>query len=99
MMDLQIGKPEEVNMCPRRIDLIKERARSWVDGEMHSALVVMVARQGKIVLQEAFGRMSVEPDAAPIQLDTIFPIVSQTKMITATAIMMLVEEARLGPHR
>lgn len=98
-MDLRIGKPEEVNMCPQRIDLVKTHARSWVDGEMHSGLVVMAARQGTIVFQEAFGQLSDEPDSAPVQLDTIFPLCSQTKIITATAIMILVEEARLGLHR
>jgi len=98
-MGLRIGKPEDVNMQAQRVSLMKKRVQSWVDGEMHSALVVMVARRGKIVVQEAFGHLSAEPDSPLVQLDTIFPIASQSKIITATAIMVLVEEARLGLHR
>ena len=80
-MDIQLGKPEDVNMCPQRVDLIRERANSWVDGDIHSALVVMAARQGTIVLQDAFGHLSTEPESAPLQLDTIFPIASQSKRL------------------
>ena len=98
-MKLRPGTPEEVGMYPKRIALIKERAQAWADGDPHTTLAVMAARRGVIVLQEAYGRLSPEPDAPPLQLDSIFPLGSLTKPITSTAVMTLVEDALLGLNR
>ena len=98
-MQLRTGTPEEVGMCPKRIDLIRERAQKWASGDPHDTLVVMAARRGVIVLQEAYGQLTPEPDSPPLQLDSIFPLGSLTKSITATAIMILVEDALVGLNR
>ena len=63
------------------------------------ALVVLATRRGIIVLHEAFGRLAPEPDAPALALDTIFPLASISKPVTATAAMLLVEEGRLGLTR
>jgi serine-type D-Ala-D-Ala carboxypeptidase len=60
---------------------------------------VLVARRGVIVLHEAFGVLTAEPDAPPLQRDTIFPIASVTKPVTATCVMILVEDGLLGLNR
>ena len=98
-MQLRTGNAEDVDLSPRHIDLTRRRAASWVDGNVHSALVVMAARRGTIVLQEAFGRLTPAADSPPVKLDTIFPIASISKPIAATAVMILVEEALLGLNR
>ena len=98
-MQLRTGSAEEVGMSPSRIALLRHRAAAWVDGKVHSALVVMAARRGVIVLQEAFGQLTPSADSSPVKLDTIFPIASISKPIAATAIMILVEEALLGLNR
>ena len=98
-MKLRQGTPEEVGMCPRRIALIKERAQQWASGDPHPALVVMAARRGVLVLQAAHGQLSPEADSPPLQLDSIFPLGSLTKSITATAMMILVDDALVGLNR
>jgi CubicO group peptidase (beta-lactamase class C family) len=74
-------------------------AASWVAEGITPALVVLVARKGAIVFHEAFGRLTPEPDSPPLELDTIFPLASLTKPITATAAMILVEDGLLGLNR
>jgi len=86
-------------MSAPQVRKVSALAQSWVAQGITPALVVLVARRGVIVLHEAFGRLTPEPDAPPLQRDSIFPIASMTKPITATAIMLLVEEGLLGLNR
>ncbi len=55
--------------------------------------VTLVAREGRIVWQQAQGLMDVER-GKPAQLDTLFRIYSMTKPITSIALMQLYEQGR-----
>ena len=88
---LSIASPESVGMSAERlarIDAVCEQAIS--DGDIPGA-VVLVARKGKIVHHKAFGTADGE-GKEPLRTDHIFRIASQTKAITATAVLMLWEE-------
>ena len=98
-MKLRTGTAEEAGMSPVRVQHVKELARSWVEDGTHPTLVVLVARRGIIVLHEAFGTLTSEPDSPPLPPDAIFPITSAGKAITAAAIMCLVEDGRVGLMR
>ncbi len=98
-MKLRKGSPEEVGMSVERVNHVKHLAESWVTQGIHSALVVLAVRKGVIVLHEAFGKLTPEKDSPPLQLDTIFPLTSLSKPITATAAMILVEQGLLGLNR
>ncbi len=98
-MKLRPGTPEEAGMSPARVQHVKELARSWVEDGTHPALVVLVARRGIIVLHEAFGTLRPEPGSPPLPLDAIFPVTSMTKPVTAAAVMLLVDEGRVGLMR
>jgi len=98
-MELRPGTPEEAGMSPTRVQHVKELARSWVEDGTHHALVVLVARRGVIALHEAFGTLRPERGSPPLPLDAIFPVTSVTKSITAAAVMVLVEEGRVGLMR
>jgi serine-type D-Ala-D-Ala carboxypeptidase len=98
-MKLRSGTPAEAGMSPQRVRHVAELAQSWVAQGITPALVVLAARRGVIVLHEAFGRLTPEPDSPPLQRDTIYPLASITKPITATAAMILVEEGLLGLNR
>jgi CubicO group peptidase (beta-lactamase class C family) len=56
--------------------------------------VVLIAREGKIALFEAFGFQDREK-RIPMKPDSIFRIASMTKPITSVALMMLVEEGKI----
>jgi CubicO group peptidase (beta-lactamase class C family) len=96
---LHYGDPEEVGMSGERIRKAARVAEHWVDAGHTSGLVVLVARRGRIVLHEAFGRLTPEPAAPPPPLDAIFPLASITKPIVATAVMCLVEDGLIGLNR
>lgn len=75
-----------------RIDALLER---YVDENRIPGAVALVLRNGSPVYQKAVGWADKEAGRrmAP---NTIFRIASQTKAITSTAILMLVEEGRIG---
>jgi CubicO group peptidase (beta-lactamase class C family) len=99
-MRLVEGDPKDAGFSPERLTLIRDRAEEWVtEGDIHRTLVLLAARNGVIGFHEAFGVDGPEPDAAPLTVDAIFPFMSQTKSITATMIMMLVEDGLVGLSR
>ena len=73
-----------------RIDAMCERA---IQTGHVPGIVALVARQGKIVYHKAFG-LADNTSGRPLKRDDIFRIASQSKAITATAVMMLWEEGR-----
>lgn len=97
-MQLRPGEPEEVGMSARRVRHVGQLAAGWVAQGITSALVILVARRGVVVLHEAFGCLTPD-DAPPVKRDTIYPVSSLTKPITATAAMLLVEDGLLGLQR
>ena len=58
-------------------------------------LALLVSRAGNIVQAEGFGLSNVEHQV-PVKPETIFQSGSMGKQFTATAIMMLVEEGKIG---
>src|SRR5215470_17434571 len=95
-MPLRPGAPDEVGMSAQRVRHVRQLAAGWVAQGITSALVILVARRGVVVLHEAFGRLTPDDDAPPVQRGTIYPLSSLTKPITATAAMLLVEDGLLG---
>lgn len=67
-------------------------ARGWVERDEVPAVAYAVATSDELYETRAFGPPSPEPDAAAFSGDAIFLIASPTKPITATAVMLLVEE-------
>ena len=96
---LRPGTPQEAGMSPQRVSHVADLAAGWVAQGVTPALVVLVARRGLVVLHKAFGRLGPEEAAPPLERDTIFPLASLTKPITATAAMILVEDGLLGLNR
>jgi CubicO group peptidase (beta-lactamase class C family) len=96
---LRFGDPEGVGMAPYQLRRISELSKRWVGDGVTSALLLLVARRGTIVLHEARGQLRPEEDAPPLPLDAIFPMASLTKPVTATAVMCLAEEGLLGLTR
>jgi len=64
------------------------------DGDVPGVVVLVVSAEREI-FHEAFGKMDVAAGVA-MRKDAIFRIASMTKPITSTAVMMLVEEGRIG---
>lgn len=85
--------PLTVGMSAERLARIDLMCADAVARGAVPGVVALVARHGKIVYHRAFGLADHAANRV-VQRDDIFRIASQTKAITATAVMMLWEEGR-----
>jgi CubicO group peptidase (beta-lactamase class C family) len=86
---------DTVGVSAERLQRLRAGMQRYVDEGRVSGIVVYVARAGRVVAHEAFGKSDLEAGRAMAK-DSIFRIASQTKALTSVAAMMLVEEGRLG---
>jgi CubicO group peptidase (beta-lactamase class C family) len=92
---LSSGAPEDAGMSGA---ILKEGVRFFreaVERDDLRGVVLLVARDGKIVLHEAIGWKN-KDKKIPMEKDTMFRMASNTKPIIATAISILVEEKKLS---
>lgn len=86
------GDPEQHGISYDRLARIDRMCQNAISDGQVPGMVALIARDGKIVYHKAFG--TADPSSnRPYQTNDIFRIASQTKAITATAVMMLWEEA------
>ncbi len=91
--DLPMAKPESVGMSSERLQRIHAFIQDYIDTNQIAGAVTLVARKGKIVHYEAQGWRYKEENA-PMQKDAIFSLMSMTKPIVSTALMMLWEDGK-----
>jgi CubicO group peptidase (beta-lactamase class C family) len=88
------ASPEEVGFVETRLKRLSERLNEGVNKNELPGAVVLIARNGKIVMFESFGYR--DKDAkAPMTNDSIFRIASMSKPIVSVAAMILVEDGKL----
>ena len=92
---LSEASPESVGMSAERLARIEAMCSKAVSDDNIPGVVALVARHGKIVYWKAFGMADNQSERA-LKRDDIFRIASQSKAITATAVMMLWEEGRFN---
>lgn len=83
--------PASAGMSAERLARIDVMCQEAIRDGVIPGVVVLVARHGKIVYHRAFGYADYGTKRL-LRTDDIFRIASQTKAITATAVMMLWEE-------
>ena len=83
-----------VGFAPDRLARIDALLQRFVDENRIAGAVALILRDGKPVYERAVGWSDKEA-GRKMTTDTIFRIASQTKAITSTAVLMLVEEGRL----
>jgi CubicO group peptidase (beta-lactamase class C family) len=94
---LRRGDPEEVGASVERLAVLRRRCAEWVETGETPAIVALLARRGVVVMHEAFGRLG--PDEPALRPETLFPVASMTKPITAAAVLGLVEDGLVGLNR
>lgn len=90
-----VPAPIEAAFPKERLARIDKLLQGYVDREQISGAVALVLRDGKPVYEKAFGWADKEADRK-MTANTLFRIASQTKAITSTAILALVEEGKIG---
>jgi len=78
-----------------RLARIDQALQQYVDENRVAGVVALVLRDGRPAYEKAFGWRDREAGRR-MTADTIFRIASQTKAITSAAILMLVEDGKIG---
>ena len=90
---LSEASPTTQGMSHERLARIDVMLKNAVDQGNIPGVVALIARNGKIVFYNAYG-MSDNTSKKELKKDAIFRIASQSKAVTATAVMMLWEEGK-----
>ncbi|NJD02585.1 MAG: beta-lactamase family protein [Ruminiclostridium sp.] len=91
-MVFKYGSPQETGMSAKKIHYVEGLVEGWVKKGITPAAAILIARKGIIISHKAFGKSGPEEDADDLKVDAIFPLCSLTKPITATCIMILIED-------
>ena len=86
----QVGRPDAA-----KVAALDEWVSTFMSEHQVPGALVALASSGEIVLSRAYGLANVEL-AVPVSDSTVFEIGSISKQFVAAAVMLLVEEGRLG---
>lgn len=75
-------------------DSVDDYIREQMKARHIPGLVVLVLRNGKVIKQQPYGLANIEL-GVPTTKDSVFPLASVTKVFTATAVYLLVQEGKL----
>ena len=78
-----------------RLARVDRFLQQYVDSNRIGGAVALVVRDGQVAYQKSVGWID-QATRRPMTTDAIFRIASQSKAITSTAILMLVEEGRIA---
>jgi CubicO group peptidase (beta-lactamase class C family) len=91
--DLALATPESVGFSSAGLARLDDAMHALVDGQKLAGVTTLVARHGKVVHFDAYGKRDLDT-GAPMQKDTIFRIASMTKPTIGVAMMMLWEQGK-----
>jgi len=90
---LPLSKPEEAGLSSERLARMDKAIHEYVDAGRTPGVVTLIARHGKVVHVDAYGKADLA-SGRPTRADDIFRMYSMTKPITSAALLMLFEEGR-----
>ncbi len=94
---LKVGKPGQVGFNPERLSKLDTIMRNAIKNGATPGAVLLVARDGVIVYQKAFGRFTYSPHSERVTVNTIYDLASVTKIAATTvSIMRLYDEGKIG---
>jgi CubicO group peptidase (beta-lactamase class C family) len=86
--------PEQVGMTTSGLERLAASMRGLVDDGLRAGVVWGVVKDGKLVQLEAYGQRNLDA-ALPMETDTVFRLYSQSRAVTAAAILTLVDEGKI----
>ena len=88
---LPMASPESVGVSSERLERMSDAMQRYIDANQLAGTVSLISRKGQVIHMESQGWKSKET-GEEMTGDTIFFIMSMTKPIVSTALMMLYEE-------
>jgi uncharacterized protein YbbC (DUF1343 family)/CubicO group peptidase (beta-lactamase class C family) len=93
---LPLVAPTEVGLDAERLARIDPVVQESIAKGRLPGAVVLVVRNGKTALRQAYGARSKQPAETPMTADTVFDLASLTKPVaTATSLMILLEQGKV----
>jgi CubicO group peptidase (beta-lactamase class C family) len=93
---LETSGVDALGLDPKPLARLRELITGHIAEGRYPAAQVAVARHGKLGLQWTLGDARLDPQRAPARDDTLWLLYSNTKVITACAVWMLVERGALA---
>jgi len=91
------GIPEDVGMDSKKLLKIDTIAELAIKSKATPGMVVLVAKDGKIVFHKAYGKHTYKKDAYRVQKDDVYDLASVTKVAATTlSLMKLQDEGKFG---
>ena len=91
---LQAAKPASAGLSTERLERLTRAMQEAVDGGKTAGIVALVWRNGQVAYLKSFGKLDLARGTS-MPTNAIFRIASQTKAVTTTAVMMLMEDGKL----
>jgi CubicO group peptidase (beta-lactamase class C family) len=91
-----VSHPAEMGLDPDRWNVALHLIRGWCESGRVPSAGLLVARDGKTLGSQLFGRQTLSSESAPIRSDAIFLIASITKPVVAMGVLMLAERGLLS---
>jgi CubicO group peptidase (beta-lactamase class C family) len=95
--ELTHGSLEEVGMPAEGLKKIADVVEEYIDAGWIQGVVIGITRRNKVVYMEAHGTIDKQTQR-PMQLDSMFHMVSSTKPVLGVAAMMMIEEGLFSPE-
>ena len=87
--------PSALDLDQSRLDQLARIIEGHIRDGRYPGAQIAVARRGKLALLKTFGDATLEPSRQPAADDTLWLLYSNTKVITACAVWLLVERGAL----
>ncbi len=84
---------EKEGFSTERLARLDAKTHSYVDQGRTAGVITLIARHGKIVHFDVYGKADIEA-GTPLKADSLFRMYSMTKPVTSTALLMLYEEGK-----
>jgi beta-N-acetylhexosaminidase len=93
---LRTGAPEDAGFDPAALAAADSVVLAGIAHKAYPGAVLLVAKDGIIVKNQAYGHYTYDADAPPMSPETIFDMASVSKVIsTTTAVMRLYDEHKI----
>lgn len=94
-LHLPFSEPEAVGLDADKLSVIDSIANNGIDAGAYPGCVVLVAKDGKVVFDKAYGKFNYDTPQ-PVTMNSIFDMASVTKVCATTlAVMKLYDEGKI----
>ena len=92
---LASSSPSALGFAQEPLDRLAKMIEGHIRDGRYPGAQIALARRGKLALVKTFGDAAIEPSRLPAADDTLWLLYSNTKVITACAVWLLVERGLL----